>query len=94
MGEATGASNGDAQGVARNTEGADRGQRTVHKRPRSDRTLVTVELGQLKVAGKGELLGRDTRRTHIVRLADVVAGVRRTAKRRRGSRIEINVCDS
>ena len=45
-GRGDGASNGDAQGVARNTEGADRGQRTVHKRPRSDRTLVTVELGQ------------------------------------------------
>ena len=28
-------------------------------------------------------VGRDTRRTHVVRLADVVAGVRRTVKRRR-----------
>ena len=41
-------------------------------------------------AGKGELLGRDTRRTHIVKLADVVAGVRRSAKRCRGSRIEMS----
>ena len=30
--------------------------------------------------GRGELLGRDTKRMHVVRLADVVAGVRRTVK--------------
>ena len=48
----------------------------------------------MEVEGKGELVGRDTKRTHVVRLADVVAGVRRTVKRRRGSRIEINVCDT
>ena len=28
----------------------------------------------VEVAGKGELVGRDTKRTHVVRLADVVAG--------------------
>ena len=74
-GRGDGASNGDAQGVARSTQRADRGRqtRTAHKRLRIDSTLVTVELGHVEVAGKGELLGRDTRRTHIVKLADVVA---------------------
>ena len=82
-GRGDGASNGDALGIVKSTQGADRGRQTVHKRSRSERTTVTVELGQVEVEGKGELVGRDTRRTHVVRLADVVAGVRRTVKRRR-----------
>ena len=49
---------------------------------------MTVRIGYVEVEGKGELVGRGTERTHVVRLADVVAGVRRTAKRRRGGRIE------
>ena len=44
----------------------------------------------MEVEGKGELVGRGTERTHVVRLADVVAGVRRTAKKRRGGGIEID----
>ena len=44
------------------------GRHPPHKRPRSDRTLVTVKLGQVEVEGKGELVGRDTRRRHVVRL--------------------------
>ena len=48
-------------------------------------------------------MGKDTKRTHVVSLADVVAGVRRTVKIRRqlnrnerdGSRIEIHaVCNT
>ena len=60
------------RGVLREQIGGGR-RGTAHKRPRIDSTLVTVELGHVEVAGKGELLGRDTRRTHIVKLADVVA---------------------
>ena len=44
---------------------------------------VAGGLGYVEVEGKGELVGRDTKRTHVVRLADVVARVRRTVKRRR-----------
>ena len=49
---------------------------------------MTVGIGYVEVEGKGELVGRGTERTHVVRLADVVAGVRRVANRRRqpGSR--------
>ena len=43
---------------------------------------------------KGELVGRGTERTHVVRLADVVAGVRRTAKKRRGGGIEIDAMNT
>ena len=74
-GRGDGASNGDAQGVARSTQRADRGRQT--------RTAHTQDYGSTagnSGAGscgsgrqKGELLGRDTRRTHIVKLADVVA---------------------
>ena len=39
-------------------------------------------------------MGRGTERTHVVRLADVVAGVRRTAKRRRGGRIKIDAMNT
>ena len=34
-------------------------------------------------------MGRGTRRMHVVRLADVVASVRRTSKKRRDGRIDI-----
>ena len=50
---------------------------------------VSVSVGYVEIEGKGELVGRGTGRIHVVRLADVVAGVRRTSKRRRGGRIDI-----
>ena len=55
---------------------------------------ITVEVGYVEVEGKGELVGRGTERTHVVRLADVVAGVRRTAKKRRGGGIEIGAMNT
>ena len=59
-GRGDGASDGDALGMAGNTQGADRGRRTVHKRSRSEHTLVTVAggLGYVEVEGKGELVGK------------------------------------
>ena len=61
-GRGDGASNGDAQGVARSTQRADRGRqtRTAHTRLRIDSMLVTVELGHVEVAGKGELYWEGT----------------------------------
>ena len=56
---------------------------------RRDRVTVSVSVGYVEIEGRGELVGRGTGRMHVVRLADVVAGVRRTSKRRRGGRIEI-----
>ena len=50
---------------------------------------VSVNVGYVEIEGIGELVGRGTGRIHVVRLADVVAGVRRTSKRRRGGRIDI-----
>ena len=44
-GRGNGAGNGDALGMARNTREADRGWWTVHKRSRSEHTLVTVAGG-------------------------------------------------
>ena len=55
---------------------------------------MTVGIGYVEVEGKGELVGRGTERTHVVRLADVVAGVRRTSKRRRSDRIEIDAMNT
>ena len=92
-GRGDGASNGDASGMASSMQGADRRRQAIQKRQRSDLTTVTVGIGYVEVEGKGELVGRGTERTHVVRLADVVAGVRRTVKRRCGSRIDIDVCN-
>ena len=74
--------------------GSKRKGQEIQKRKRSDRMTITVGVGYVEVEGKGELVGRGTERTHIVRLADVVAGVRRTAKRRRGGGIEIDAMNT
>ena len=50
---------------------------------------VSVSVGYVEIEGRGELVGRGTERMHVVRLADVVAGVRRTSKKRRGGRVDI-----
>ena len=50
---------------------------------------VSVSVGYVEIEGKGELVGRGTGRIHVVRLAEVVAGVRRTSKKRRGGRIDV-----
>ena len=59
-GRGDGASDGDALGMAGNTQGADRGQQTVNKRTRSEHTLVSVAggLGHVEVTGNGELIGK------------------------------------
>ena len=59
------------------------------KRKRRDRVTVSVSVGYVEIEGRGELVGRGTERMHVVRLADVVASVRRTSKRRRGGRVDI-----
>ena len=61
----------------------------VSKRKRRDRVTVSVSVGYVEIEGKGELVGRGTGRIHVVRLAEVVAGVRRTSKKRRGGRIDV-----
>ena len=40
-------------------------------------------MGYVEIEGKGELVGRGTGRIHVVRLAEVVAGMRRTSKKRK-----------
>ena len=59
-GRGNGAGNGDALGMARNTREADRGWWTVHKRSRSEHTLVTVAggLGYVEVEGKRRASGK------------------------------------
>ena len=47
---------------------------------------VSVGVGYVEIEGRGEQVGRGTEIMHVVRLADVVAGVRRTSKKRRGGR--------
>ena len=61
--------------MARNAQGADRGRRTVHKRSRSEHTIVTMAggLGCVEVEGKRELVGRDTRRTQPIVRKDGIA---------------------
>ena len=59
-GRGDGASNGDASGMARSIQGADRRWQAIQKRQRSDRTTVTVGIGYVEVEGKGELVGRGT----------------------------------
>ena len=64
-------------------------RQATQKRKRRDRVTVSVSVGYVEIEGRGELVGRGTGRMHVVRLADVVAGVRRTSKRRRGGRVDI-----
>ena len=64
-------------------------RRAALKRRRRDRVAVPVSVGYVEIEGRGELVGRGTRRMHVVRLADVVASVRRTSKKRRGGRIDV-----
>ena len=59
-GRGDGASNGDAPGMARSIQGADRRPQAIQKRQGSDRTTVTVGIGYVEVEGKGELVGRGT----------------------------------
>ena len=54
-GRGDGASNDHTPGMARSTQGADRGRQTIQKRQRSERTTVTVGIGYVEVEGKGEL---------------------------------------
>ena len=64
-------------------------RQTALKRKRRDRVTVPVSVGYVEIEGRGELVGRGTRRMHVVRLADVVASVRRTSNKRRGGRIDV-----
>ena len=66
-------------------------RRTALKRKRRDRVTVPVSVGYVEIEGRGELVGRGTRRMHVVRLADVVASVRRTSKKRRGGGGRIDI---
>ena len=61
-------------GMARSIQEAGGRRQETQKRQRSDRMTMTVGIGYVEVEGKGELVGRGTERTHVVRLADVVAG--------------------
>ena len=48
-GRGDGASNGDASGMARSIQGADRRRQAIQKRQRSDRMTMTVGIGYVEV---------------------------------------------